>query len=169
MSTITVTNIFTHWAIISYKMLKKSPTKDLSWSTHIGNICGKANSALGLMRRNLSQCTPQCHRTAYLALIRSNFDYASTVWDPYLVKDIKTLEKIQKKAARFIKGDYHSREPGCVTKVLADLDLPTLQDRRRENRLCFLLYKIDRGLVPAIDKNTYLKPIREKRKVKAKT
>ena len=120
------------------------------------------------MRRNLSQCTPQCRRTAYIALIRSTFDYASTVWDPYLIKDIQTLEKIQKKAARFIKGDYHSREPGCVTKVLADLDLPTLQDRRRENRLC-LLYKIDRGLVPAIDKNTYLKPIREKRKVKAKT
>ena len=66
------------------------------------------------------------------------------------------------------KVRYHSREPGSVTKMLADLDLPSLQERRRENRLC-LLYKIDRGLVPAIDKNTYLKPIRAKRKIKAKT
>jgi len=32
------------------------------------------------------------------------------VWDPYMDKDIKILEQIQRKAARFITGDYFSRD-----------------------------------------------------------
>ena len=48
------------------------------------------------------------------------------------------LEKIQRKAARFIKNDYKSTTPGSVTNMLIDLDLQTLQDRRKDKRLCFL-------------------------------
>ena len=143
-------------------------TKDLTWGKHINIINNKASSTLGLIRRNLGNCPQQCRKTAYTSLVRSIFQYASTVWDPYLEQDIEVLEKTQKKAARFITGNYHSREPGSMTQMLKELDLPMLKQRRKEDRLC-LMYKIERGLVPAIPKDTYLKPIREKRKVKAKT
>ena len=33
-------------------------------------------------------------------------EYASTIWDPYLKKDIDLLEKVQRKAARWVFSDY---------------------------------------------------------------
>ena len=90
------------------------------------------------------------------------------VWVPHLRKDVDKLEKVQRKAARFIKGDYHSREPGSMSRMLNELDLPTLESRRKDNRLCFM-FKISRGLVPAIPPPEYLTPVRHKRQIKAKS
>ena len=75
---------------------------------------------------------------------------------------------IEKKGARFIKGDYYSHNEGCVTEMLCDLDLPTLQQCRKENRLCYL-YKIAKGLVPAIPRDSYLTRQKVKRQIRAKT
>ena len=58
--------------------------------------------------------------------------------------------------------DYRSREPGSMTKILAKLELPTLERRKKEDRLC-MLFKISKGLVPVIPIYDYLKPITEKK------
>ena len=84
--------------------------------------------------------------------IRSTLEYASTVWDPYYIKDINSLDKTQRKAARFITGDYQSIHDGAATEMLQDLNLPTLKQRRKQNRLVFM-YKVVNGLVPAISPN----------------
>ena len=143
-------------------------SKDLKWATHIDKISKKASASLGFITRNTRKCPQQCRKTAYIALVRSTLEYGSTVWDPYLRKDIDKLERIQKKAARFIKQDYNSRDPGSMTTMLKDLGLPSLESRRKENRLCNL-YKISKGLVPAIPPSDYLTPIKNKRKIKAKS
>ena len=52
--------------------------------------------------------------------------------------------------------------------MLNELKLPTLESRRKEKRLTFL-YNIQTGKVPAIDKDIYLNPIKQKRRIKAKT
>ena len=101
-------------------------------------------------------------------MVRSTLEYGATVWDPYLEKDVYKLESIQRKAARFICNDYRSREQGCVTEMLRDLELPTLKERRKDKRLIFM-YNIQKGSVPAIPPNAYLKPIVSKRRIKAKT
>ena len=93
--------------------------------------------------------------------------YGSTVWDPYYVKDINRIEKIQRQAVRFISGDYPTRELGCISKMLKDQDLPSLQDRRIAARLTFF-YKVVEGLVPAISPDAFLKPQRPKRQIHAK-
>merc|ERR1712102_137795 len=85
--------------------------------------------------RNTRKCLQSCRKTAYIALIRSTLEYGSTIWDPYLQKDINKIEKIQKRAARFIKQDYRSREAGSMTAMLEELGLPSLEAHRRENRL----------------------------------
>ena len=53
-----------------------------------------------------------------------------------------------------------------MTAMLKELDLPSLESRRKENRLC-QLYKISNDLVPAIPKGDYLTKQRIKRKTKA--
>ena len=93
-------------------------SEDLKWEPHLINTTKKANSTLAFLKRNPRHCPEACRRTAYIALVRSVLEYRSTVWGPYYVKDIDRLEKVQHQAARFISGDYATREPGCISKML---------------------------------------------------
>ena len=40
-------------------------------------------------------------------------DLKPIVWDPYTTSDINKLERIQRRAARFITGDYKTRRRFC--------------------------------------------------------
>ena len=39
-------------------------------------------------------------------MIQPIIEYASTIWTPYLQKDILKLESIQRRSARFVLNDY---------------------------------------------------------------
>jgi hypothetical protein len=130
---------------------------DLKWSSHISNTCRKAGSMVGFLRRNLRNCPQECRRLAYISLVRSSLEYGATVWDPYLQQDIDRLERVQRQAARFITRDYKSRSPGCVSSMLKDLNLPPLEERRRQLRLT-LLNKVAEGLIPALPPEKFLTP-----------
>ena len=141
-------------------------TDNLKWSDHINNITKKANSTLGFLRRNLGRCPTECKKNAYISLVRSSLEYGSIVWDPYTQKDIDKLERVQRSAARFITGDYKSRTPGSVQKLLNKLDFETLQERRKQLRLVYF-YKIVEGLVPAIPCTKFLEPQKTGRQIRS--
>ena len=122
---------------------------DLKRGKHIAYISRKAGATVGFLRRNLRNCPKQYRRLGYIALVRSRLEYAETVWDPYYQQDNEKLERVQRQAARFITKDYRTREPGCVNRMLQDLYLLPLAERRRQVRLA-LMYKITGGLIPAI-------------------
>ena len=102
-----------------------TPPDDLKWS-NINKITKKASSTLGFLKRNLKHCPTNCRKIAYLSLVRSTLEYSSIVRDPHLQKDIDKLERVQRQAARFITGDYTLRDQGCISRKLADLQLPSL-------------------------------------------
>ena len=141
-------------------------SNDLSWSKQIDKTAKKASSSLGFIRRNLSRCPKETRLQAYLSLVRSLLEYGAVIWDPSSKQEIKKLERIQRQSARFVNRDYRSREKGCMTKMLKDLELPTLQQRRKELRLS-LLYKISEESVQGIPRDTYLQKVREKRNITA--
>ena len=143
-------------------------SNDLEWHNHINNITRKASRTLGFLQRNLKHCPQDCRKTAYLSLIRSTLEYGAIVWDSHYKMDIDKVERIQHRAARFIKQDFKSMEQGCVTTMLKDLKLPSLQERRRQLRLIFM-YKVVEGLVPAMPHNQFFHPKnKNKRQIKAK-
>ena len=152
------------------EQVKKNPylglniSDDLKWSSHISKISSKASCTLGFLGRNLRQCPQECKKIAYLAMVRSTLEYGCLIWDPYTNTYIDKLESIQKRVARFIKHDYKSRESGCVTNMLKDLELKPFQERRKHIRLT-MFYKVVK--VPAIASEDYLKETRNKRKRKA--
>ena len=117
---------------------------DLQWSKHIQHTTARANSTLGLLRRNLHHCPEKLRELAYIALIRSRLDYCAAVWDPHLTKDQNSLETIQRRAARFTKKDYARQS--SVTQMLKDLEWQPLKDRRRDIRLT-LLFRMVHGKV----------------------
>ena len=94
---------------------------------------------------------------AYIAVIRSLLKYCATVWDKYLKQDVDCLERVQRQAARFIKRDYRSRETGCVGHMLQELNLPPLQEHRKQQRLT-ALYKLVDGHIPAMPPKNFLMP-----------
>ncbi len=101
-------------------------TSHLKWDTHIDNIVSKANRSLGFLRRNISKFPEDIKKKAYLAIVRPNLEYASSVWDPHQKNHINKIEMVQRRAARFIKRQYN-REPGTVTRIMNELKLPTLK------------------------------------------
>ena len=111
-------------------------TNNLSWNNHIQDICSKANRSLGFIRRNLYSCNQTTKLLAYRSLVRPLTEYASSVWDPYSIKNISQLETVQRRAVRFIIHDYSSRDEGFMTQKLKDLDLDELSLRRKIRRLC---------------------------------
>lgn len=134
---------------------------NLRWDKHICKITGKANQSLGFVRRNFSRCPQLVKKQAVCALVRPHLEYAATSWDPYHKQDIQALEMVQRRAARFVTRDYN-RQPGSATKILSDLQWPTLAERRKVARLT-LLHRAIHGNV-AIDIPTYFKhPLRTTR------
>ena len=76
----------------------------------------------------------------YFALVRPHLEFACAVWDPFTTMDIQRIEIIQHRAARFVANNY-IKEPGSMTKILEQLNWPTLEQRRKQCRLVNM-YKI---------------------------
>ena len=120
----------------SHTYLGVDINKDLKWNNHINRISAKGNRTLGFIKRNLNSCTEDIKSMAYKTLVRPTIEYCSAVWDPHTQEQIHQLESIQKRAARFVKKDY-SRQ-SSITQILKDLDWPSLQTRRKIDRLTIL-------------------------------
>ena len=68
---------------------------------------------------------------AYLSLVRPSLEYAASAWDPYLIKDITAIEKIQRRAAHWVTSNYNWKNGISITSTLADLKWPTLAQCRQ--------------------------------------
>ena len=110
-------------------------TNNLTWNNHINQISASANRSLGFIRRNLYSCSKQTKESAYKTLVRPLVEYSSSVWDPYTKSLTNQVEKIQRRAARFVTGDYQSRAEGCMTDMLEDLGWDSLESRRKARRI----------------------------------
>ena len=128
-------------------------TDNLKWSHHINNIVGKANKVLWFLRRNLSRCPKSIKQQFYMALVRPHLEYACAVWNPHIKADIQKIEMVQRRAARFISNNYN-RSDGAVTSILNNLNLSSLEERRKNIRLT-IMYKINSGDI-AIPVPTYI-------------
>ena len=91
----------------------------------------KASSRLGLLKRTLHfvKCQKQ-KRAFYLAIVRSQFEHCVQVWRPTSDALINKLEKIQKRAVKWIlsEQDLHYNDLEYANK-LRDLDLLPLKYR----------------------------------------
>ena len=124
-----------------YRYLGVLLTSDLSWSSHINSTYSKARKLIGLLyRRFYGNVDNQSLFELYNILVRPHLEYASPLWDPYLIKDIAKLESVQKFALKLCFKQW-----GMDYQDLIELmQLPTLEDRRLYLKLC-TLYKIIHG------------------------
>ena len=109
--------------VSKYKYLGATFTTDLNWSEHIHSISMKSKKLLGLLYRQFYKYSSnKALLTLYMSLIRPHLEYASPVWNPYRVKDIKLLESVQKMALKICTKCWSE----SYENNLASLSLPTL-------------------------------------------
>ena len=131
-------NIFLRPCLTQVKSVKHlgiQLTCDLSWSCHITTIYSKTRRLIGLLYRQFHLCAPETALRLYKTFIRPHLEYASVVWDPYLAKDIQSLEQTQKFALRMCFRDW-----SCpYQELLVQAETPSLAERRERAKLCHLI------------------------------
>jgi len=91
---------------------------------------------LGLLKRNLKAPFMHLRERAYFSLVRPKLEYATTVWNPHLTTDKIALEKIQRRAAQYVKGIY--TYDASVTQMLNELEWESLESCREQLSLTML-------------------------------
>ena len=122
--------------VSSHTYLGITVSSDLKWHEHISNICLKATRTLNFVKRNC--CSQEAKNLAYLSLVRPHLEYAAAAWDPYTAKDIQQLERVQRRAARFVKKRLSSTS---VTGLLDELGWLPLFERHKHSHLT-VFYKV---------------------------
>ena len=125
--------------VSTIKYLGVNISSDLKWNDHVQKTCAKANNILNLLRRNFHKCSQNSKELAYKGLVRPILEYASTIWSPPQASLQADIERVQKRAARFVSNNYNY-EVGSMSNIMTTLKWKSLAKRREENSLV-LLYK----------------------------
>ncbi len=141
--------------VTSCKYLGINFNSNSSWDEHMGIIFNKAHSSLLAIQRSFKNCTSKTKELLYFSLVRSLLEYASTLWDPHISSKATFLEKIQRRAARFVLNRYGITD--SVTDMLKQLNWESLDNRRTVNRLC-CFYKVYFEISGWKGLNKFLKP-----------
>ena len=78
-------------------------SSDLSWKKQVESQSTKTNQILGYVKRttkNLKSLTTG--RTIYLTIVRAHLGYATQVWAPQTVEQIRKIERVQRRATKYI-------------------------------------------------------------------
>ena len=118
------------------KYLGVTLSKDLSWNEHISSLTAKANGTLGFVKRNVKTNNSKVKELAYKTLVRRQVEYASPVWSPHTKENIKKIEMIQRRAAKWVTGNFSPYD--CVSNMLCELGWRALADRRIDARIIML-------------------------------
>ena len=87
----------------SQKDLGIITTSDLKWNKQVQEISTKANKMLGFVKRTAFDIRQrQLRKVLYLTMVRSQLAYGSQVWAPQTVNNIMTVERVQRRATKFI-------------------------------------------------------------------
>jgi ribonucleases P/MRP protein subunit RPP40 len=140
----------------SYKYLGVTLHEKMNWTQQVERISRKATKNLNFVMRNLKGSKKEIREKAYLTLIRPILDYAGAIWDPYLEKHIKTIEEVQRMAARRVLNKWRKwswidagnevREliHDSPSSMIQELNWIPLAKRRKTQRLCNM-YRIISG------------------------
>ena len=115
--------------------------KHLSYGKHMQTQINKANQIVGLTRRSFKHLDNRTFTLLFKALVRPHLEYASSVWSPYKISDIISIENVQKRATKMLP----SMKELSYERRLRLLKLPSLRFRRMRGDM-IEVFKILKGL-----------------------
>ena len=115
---------------------------NLKWDKQTQHAATKGTRALNFLKRNFNHCSKIVKERLYHTLVRPHLEYASIAWHPSTAKNVNILEMVQRRAARFVTGNYSNES--SVTSMMSTLGWTPLEQRRQQLRL-MNFYKIING------------------------
>ena len=106
-------------------------SSDLKWESHIAKITKKANSLIFMINKAFQNKSVEMIVRIFKTYVRPKLEYAESVWNPYFVKDIEQLERIQRRATRIPPETRDLPYPDRLKLF----ELPTLRERRHRGDL----------------------------------
>ena len=104
--------------------------------------CSKVRRLIGLLYRRFGKHADSTTLLQlYKSFIRPHLEYCSIVWNPHLLGDIESLEKVQRFALRVCLKNWSCDRDHLYTQS----GIPALAARRSHARLCHLYKIINRG------------------------
>ena len=92
--------------------------QNLFFTPHLNNIISKAYKDLGMVRTIVCfMSSMRLKRTLYLTLIRSQVIYCCQIWCPYLIGESWVLERLSRRATKFILDDYQMGYKQIVVSI----------------------------------------------------
>ena len=77
--------------------------RNLTWNKQVIEQSSKANKQLGYVKRSIIYVgNKEVKRSLYLTLVRPLLGYATQIWAPQSIKLIQHLERIQRRATKYI-------------------------------------------------------------------
>ena len=107
----------------------------LSWHTHIIHLHQKVMTKINRLRSFVNLVPRHALLTIYKTNILPVFDYGTLIYDNYSDYDNRMLNKAQLSAAKIILGCLKT---ASSNDVLADLNLTSLNLRRKMSLLCYV-------------------------------
>ncbi|MCA9388033.1 MAG: reverse transcriptase family protein, partial [Candidatus Andersenbacteria bacterium] len=116
-------------------------TPDLKWQDQVCSSAAKASRMLGVLKNTFTTRDAMLWKKLYTTYIRPHLEFAVAAWNPYLKKDIETLERVQHRSTK-VSGSLKnmSYEERCKR-----LGLSTLVERRMRGDM-IQQFKIANGL-----------------------
>lgn len=141
----------------------------LDFNTHFEYLHKKANGALQFVKRQTYFCDRDVTMILYNALVRSNLEFATSIWSPYHSCHRVTIESTQKQFVIFLNGDNHRPADQYIlspyTERCTNAGLQTLI-RRIINAIVLFVHSIISGrfkcpaLRAQLDLNTGVRTLR---------
>ena len=120
-------------------------SSDLKWDSHVNHVKLKAFKKAYLILRSFSSKNVWTLLRTYTTFVRPILEYGSIIWSPQFIKNINSVEQVQRYFTRKI-----FRRCGIPYNSYSDrllkLNIKTLEYRRRESDLV-MIFKIIHNLV----------------------
>ena len=114
----------------------------LKWNDHVKCVTAKSSRTLNHLRHALYTCPSSVKAAVYRCIVRPLLEYASPVWYLYSPGDIKKLEAVQRRAARWVCGSRWNASRQCWSRTsdscLDQLKWPSLHSRQKYFTICQL-------------------------------
>ena len=111
----------------------------------------KANRILGLIKKSFVLLDKTTLPLLFNTLVRPHLEYGNVIWGPFFKEDIKSVEKVQRRATKMIS----CLKDASYDERLRSLNMPSLLHRRRRGDMIYT-YKILTGKIDR-DKDEFFK------------
>ena len=100
--------------------------RQFSFDPHIQRVVGKANQMLGIIKRAFTFLDKETFIKLYKAFVRPHLEYANVIWCPFLKRQSKLIESVQRRATKILRECQQM----SYSERLHYLNLHSLKGRR---------------------------------------